>query len=329
MIPEAKKAAVEQALQLTFGVSELDDICALNAGLSSALIFRIVVAGKPYLLRIITRDDAMSDPTHWYNCMEAAAEAGLAPHVWYAGITDRICITDFIEAKPLPITDAVAMLPAILKRLHALPPFPFRVNYLEAVDGFIQRFRAANILPESMTGELFAQYERIRKVYPNNFADLMASHNDLKPENILFDGERVWLVDWEAAFLNDRYADLAVVANFVITNEDEETAYLEKYFGAEVSEYQLARFFLMRQVFHLSYFTFFMLLVSGAGVAIDINSPRSDFRTFHNDMWTGKIDLANVEARQQYAWVHMKQLQHNLQLPRFEEALKVVGEGGA
>jgi thiamine kinase-like enzyme len=40
----------------------------------------------------------------------------------------------------------------------------------------------------------------------------------LKPENILFDGHRVWLLDWKAALVNDRYFDLAIAANFVVTN---------------------------------------------------------------------------------------------------------------
>ena len=56
---------------------------------------------------------------------------------------------------------------------------------------------------------------------------MVSSHNDLfKPDNILFDGQRIWLVDWEAAFLNDPYADLAAVANQVVTNDEEEMAYL-------------------------------------------------------------------------------------------------------
>src|SRR5882757_5765079 len=168
MIPEAKKDVVKNALQLTFGVSEFEDIRLLTIGLSSALIFRIVVLGKPYLLRIITRDDAVSNPAHWYDCMNMAAEAGLAPHVWYTSIDDRISITDFIEVKPFPITEALVKVPDVLKRLHALPLFPYRVNYLEAVDGFIQRFQAAKILPESMTSELFNQYERLKNVYPRN-----------------------------------------------------------------------------------------------------------------------------------------------------------------
>jgi thiamine kinase-like enzyme len=58
-------------------------------------------------------------------------------------------------------------------------------------------------------------------------------------------------VDWEAAFLNDRYSDLAVMANFVVTNDAEEELYLQTYFGEEAGEYRLARFYLMRQVVHM------------------------------------------------------------------------------
>ncbi len=324
MIPEAKKTAVIHALQLTFGVSEFEDISVLTAGLSSALIFKIEVLGKPYLLRIITRTDAMSDPTHWYGCMKAAAEAGLAPHVWYTSIDDRISITDFVETKAFHVNEAKVKLPDLLKRLHSLPPFPYRVNYLEAVDGFIQKFQVAKILPESMTLELFRLYAKITSAYPRNSSDLVSSHNDLKPENILFDGNQVWLVDWEAAFLNDRYMDLAIVANFVVLSDDEEKDYLKTYFGEDVNEYNHARFFLMRQVLHMSYFTFFMLLVSAAGCLIDLNSTKPDFREFHDRMWAGKINLANNDARQQYAWVHMEQLLSNLRLKRFDDSLHIV-----
>jgi hypothetical protein len=82
------------------------------------------------------------------------------------------------------------------------------VNYLDAVDGFIRKFQAAKILPLSETEELFRQYARVASVYPRHDSDMVSSHNDLKPENILFDSNHIWLVDWEAAFLNDRYVDL-------------------------------------------------------------------------------------------------------------------------
>ena len=87
-----------------------------------------------------------------------------------------------------------------IRTLHSLPSFPGLINYLDTIDGFIRRFRSARVLPESATEDLFRLYGELAKVYPSHDPDLVASHNDLKPENILFDGDRVWLVDWEAAF---------------------------------------------------------------------------------------------------------------------------------
>src|ERR1700759_158920 len=99
MIPEAKKPAVERALRAAFGVTEFEDIRQLTEGLSSALIFRIAVKKRPYLLRVIMRTDAIADPTRQFACMKLGEEAGLAPKIWYTSVEDRISITDFVNGK--------------------------------------------------------------------------------------------------------------------------------------------------------------------------------------------------------------------------------------
>lgn len=324
MIPENKKNIVEHALQVTFGTTELEDIRELTAGLSTALVFRIVVGGKPYLLRIITRTDAMADPTLEYNCMKAAAEAGIAPKVWYANVEDRIAIIDFVDAKPFPMEEAKTKLPALLSRLHALPPFPFRINYLDKIGEFIEKFRADKLMPDDITAKLFDFYTRVKDSYPRNAEDMVGCHNDLKPENTLFDGERLWLVDWEAAFLNDRYLDLSIMANFLVKNEGDEKIYLEAYFGQKATEYQHARFFLMRQILHLFYFVVFTIVGKTSDKSIDPDMPVPAFREFHDLIWTGKLSLADMGNRLQYAQVHRKQLQHNLGLKRLDESLQIV-----
>ena len=153
MIPQENSAAVTRGLNETFGVTEFEDIRDLTERPGSNRAFRITLRGSRYLLRINTRP---GDMTRHFTCMRAAADAGLAPRVRYANSEDRISITDFVEAVPLPATDALVRIPAVLRTLHALPPFPgspfnttctFLLNKGPALDGFLQNFRASSILP--------------------------------------------------------------------------------------------------------------------------------------------------------------------------------------
>ena len=153
---------------------------------------------------------------------------------------------------------------------------------------------------------------------------MVSSHNDLfKPDNILYDGQRVLLVDWEAAFLNDRYADLAVVANHVVANDSEELVYLREYFGAAPDPYQRARFHLMRQIAHLFY-TMGFLSLGSLGKPVDWSGTVPEFADYHRRMWAGEVDLAASEVKIVYGKVHWKRLLQNVRQSRYNEALKIV-----
>jgi fructose-specific component phosphotransferase system IIB-like protein len=328
MIPEAKQPAVTHALQAAFGVNEYEDIRLLSGGLSSALACKMVVKGKPYLLKIL-RKEMIGDPRHEFDCMQAGAEAGIAPHIWYANVEDRLLITDFVEAQPFP-EDMLPLIVPTLRTLHALPRFPSPMvgNYLDAANGFARRFQAAKLLPDSATEEVFRRYAGLIKVYPRNDSDLVSSHNDLKPQNMRFDGKRLWLVDWEAAFLNDRYVDLAVVANFFVKDEAQEDEYLAAYFGEPAGEYRRARFYLMRQVLSMFYATLLLMEASRAGLSIDADMQVPDFREYHQDLISGKIDMLTAEAKWQYGMLHLREALRNMRTARFEEALATVdGQG--
>jgi len=325
MIPEDKLIEVKRVLYSTFGVTTYDNIKELTTGLSNALVLRIEVQGKPYLLKF-ARTDALSDPTlYYYSCMRAGVEAGIAPKIWYAGVEDGIYIADFVDLKPFPLVEAKNKLPEVLYKLHSLPLFTKTIHSFDTFNRFAKRFREMNILPENMTEDIFKSLERITNVYPRNMEDLVPCHNDLKPENILYDGKRAWLSDWEAAFNNDRYSDLSIIANFVVTNERDESDFLNKYFGRNATIYEHARFYLMSQIMHMSYISVFMLTVAATGKRIDINTIKKyDFRDFHNRMWKGEIDLAFNESRLEYALVHLEQLRQTLRTKRFEDSMRIV-----
>lgn len=317
--------AVLRGLHEAFGASGFEDIRRMTKGLSSDLVFRVVVQERPYLLRIMMRMDARRDPARIFACMKAAASAGLAPAVRYANTQDGIAILDFVEEAPLPRTEALVQIPRALRRLHALPRFPQEFNYVTAHKLFIWRFREAGLAGKDEVEEAFTRYERLCAVYPRIEADMVSCHMDLKPENILFDGRQVCLVDWEAGFVNDRYFDLGVAANFVVNDDAEEASYLEHYFGQAPDEYQRARFYLMRQVLHMFYAAVFMLLGSG-GKPVSLSEEEPSFAEFHRRIWLGEIDLANPGSQIIYGTVHWRRLLQGIRGLRFDEAARIVSD---
>ena len=324
MIPESKQTAVSRALDEAFGVREIDDIRLLTGGLSTAQVFRIVVRNKRYLLRLTMPGAPAGDPAGQLASLQTAAEAGIAPHMWYVNAEDGILIADFVEARPYP-ADMDLLVAQTLARVHSLRGFqkPRVGSYFDAMDRLVSAFRAANLLPPDQIDELFRRYADLMKVYPRNDAELVASHNDVKPQNMVFDGERLWLVDWEAAFLNDRYVDLSISANFFV-RDDREAAYLAAYFGTPATPYQHARFYLMRQALHVFYGAFLLVTAARAGTPIDSMAPAPHFRDFHERLISGEVDLTTPEAKVQYALVHLDAAQRQIRTPRFDEALALV-----
>jgi hypothetical protein len=330
MIPPDKIEAVTRGLREAFGVTQLEDISPVSGGHTPSLVFRIVVAGSPYLMKIITRKE---DPTRHYTSMRSAADAGIAPQVWYTSAPDHISITDFVDNTPLSRSEALIRLPAVLRALHALPPFDkapfnttctFLLNRGPFLDGFLKNFQSARIVPDAVWERLFTLYEQLSAACQSDDADMVASHNDLfKPDNILFDGRRISLVDWEAAFLNDRYADLAVLANQLVTNDDEEQAYLEDYFGAPPDRYQQAKFHLMQQLAHLFY-TLAFLHHGATGKPADWSAPVPELIDYQRRLWAQEFDLLDKDVKIVYARVQWERLLRNVAQPRYEESLRIV-----
>jgi len=69
MIPPEKSTAVTRGLREAFGVTEFEDIGMLTKGRTSSLVFRIVVRGSPFLLKIIVRPYPVNILTRLFTCM--------------------------------------------------------------------------------------------------------------------------------------------------------------------------------------------------------------------------------------------------------------------
>ena len=99
IIPSALEGPVNQALQVVFGTTQLDSLTPIHEGLSSAIVCRVVVGGRPALLRLERATAPLLSPAQQYAAMITASEAGLAPTVRYTDPQNGVGIMDFIEAR--------------------------------------------------------------------------------------------------------------------------------------------------------------------------------------------------------------------------------------
>jgi aminoglycoside phosphotransferase (APT) family kinase protein len=252
IIPESKRAAAIRAIEAAFGRSAPDAIMAVGGGLSAAGAYRMVADGRAFLLRLDGPSDALRDPARWQACMRIAAEAGVAPAVTYADAVDGVIIVDFIAAQP-PTSARdrrrrLAAMATSLRTLHATERFPPLVDHFDGVQALLELFQERRLFAPLATAELIDRFGALARTYRRDPADLVSSHNDLNPGNIIYAQERVWFVDWEAAFLADRFVDLSSLANWFCRDEAEETQLLSAYFGGEPSARSRARLTLMRAV---------------------------------------------------------------------------------
>ncbi len=161
--------------------------------------------------------------------------------------------------------------------------------------------------------KLLTLHAKLTAAFSLHEADMVSSHNDLfKPDNILYDAnQHAWLVDWEAAFLNNRYIDLAVIANLLVTNDADELTFLQHYFGQAPTESQRARFRLMRQITHMFYALGYFFMVSRTGEPIDLTAPLPNFTDFHRRLWSGEVTLSDQPTKTLFARLHLQQLNGN------------------
>ncbi|MFI4966119.1 MAG: phosphotransferase [Caulobacterales bacterium] len=306
--PEARRAAVERALMAAFGTAELDGAQPVCGGLSGAGLWRIRVGGIAYVLKVEAARDATRDPAHAYGCLRIAAAACLAPRVRYADPVDGVVILDFVPPHSLALDypgDGKALVTELARAvrvLHETPAFPSLVDGLAAMNGLIAQHRAMDILDGAATAELFARYDEVRAGYRTRPQDLVSSHNDLNPGNVLYDGARLWLVDWDAAFLADRYIDLATVANWFTHDAAGEAVLLATYFGQAPASKQRARFDLMRLMNHVFTGAIFLngAMAERPGRLKDRTLAGPDLAALHAGLRTGDLDLMAWENRVAY-----------------------------
>lgn len=238
---------------------------------------------------------------------------------------------DFVPGRPLsdypggPPTLAQD-LGALASRLQATPAFPTVDNYLTVIGLLLDRLAESGLYVPGLLDGHRDGFERIREVYQWDESALVSSHNDPHPGNILFDGERLWLIDWETAYRNDPLVDVAILTMYFAATPDLEERLLLSWLGHAPDRLLRARLILMRQLVRLFYGCASSLYAAFPPHTL---TPDTDFSALTPAEFSAAINSGRLVAGAPLAQriggkVALATFLAGVARPEFEEALAVV-----
>jgi len=331
-IPAERRDAARSAVTAALGSIRVAALRPVSGG-ASALTYRIETDVRPYLLRMETRYSARRNSDH-YACMRIAADAAIAPQLHHVDAEQGVSVMDFLTQRPLD--EYPGGPPALcrdvsrlLRRLQESPAFPApRASYSDLVGRLLSFVEASPVFANGLLGPHRAGFMRIREAYPWDAATLVSSHNDPNPRNILFDGERLWLIDWEASSCNDPLTDVAIVSLELAATPELREVLLRSWLGREPDRATRARFLLMRQLARL----YFACVIFAQFAERHRAEPDTDLKAlsaleFVTAIEQGRLRIGSSELLYTWGKMFLAGFLDGLTEAGFEEALVVARQG--
>ncbi|NLS71007.1 hypothetical protein E3H11_19175 [Bradyrhizobium brasilense] len=256
-LPPAQRDAAHAALRQVIGTAAIEAVTSVSGGATSAQLFRIDAGGENYLLRIEGMPSPLRNPFQ-YVSLRIAAEAGIAPRLHYVDEASRVAVMDFVQRQPLGrypggLPALAKALGELLARLQATPTFPAFVRYPDIVARLWAHVGRTGLFAPGVLERCNAHLARIRAAYAWDEVNSVSSHNDSLPANILFDGNRLWMIDWESAYRTDPLVDLAIVGDSLARTPELESILHRAWLGRPLDEPLRARLAHVRALTRLYY----------------------------------------------------------------------------
>jgi thiamine kinase-like enzyme len=210
-----------------------------------------------------------------------AARAGVSPQVLHFDDATGVMVTGFIDG-------AVTMTPEgfrtrkgspgragkAFRKLHdSGAVFPFRFELFSMIDDYLRILATKDVALPDGYHDVVKEAEGIRKALGANPLPLVACHCDPLCENFLDTGDRMWIVDWEYAGMNDPMwdlGDLSVEGGF---DEAQDEEMLRAYFGAEASPRDRGRMVIYKAMCDLLWTLWGLIQLAN-------DNPADDFRSY-------------------------------------------------
>lgn len=277
-------------------------IAPIGAGQSGALVFRVDAGGATYVLKVARADEPTEAWRARLAIQRAAVAAGVAPAIVHVDDDRRAVTSAFVEDRALPALfgdpatrgRAVALLGTTLRRVHDLPLATTapRQDPREMLRS-LERALAGVPMPAFVAPRVAAMLAEAPP--PAERADVL-SHNDVNPSNLAFDGDRLFLLDWDIAGINEPFYDLAAIAMFLRMDEAACLDLLAAHDGARPAAVP-ARFAYDRRLVGVLCGAAFLRLACKTGHPGDATTTGLRLAAFYPQLRAGAVGLGTPEGR--------------------------------
>jgi thiamine kinase-like enzyme len=207
-----------------------------------------------------------------------AADLGISPAV--LGLLEGVgtLVTELVKGhhlEPTPFAERLEDVVGLIRTFHRSGPLAGAFPIHRIVEWHARDASAHGVMAPPAYERLHQQSRRIEAAFARSPMPLVPCHNDLLPGNVLFGDDRVWLLDFEYAGMNDVFFDLSNLSVNSELSEDSDERLLTLYFG-QISNSSWARLQLMKM---MSEFREGMWAV----VQQAISSLDTDFVTYANE----------------------------------------------
>lgn len=290
-------------------------ITKIAAGLSGAGVYRVDANGELFVLKIATASEPFADWRRRLGIQQLAADAALAPRIVHVDASRRAVVSTFVVDRGFPLfyrdpathDAAFAQLARLIRRVHELPPPPdvapsdarTRVASLwVGLRNFPMPAFVADAIGHALAGE------------PPPGREFVLSHNDVNPSNLVYDGEKIMLVDWDAAGVNDPFFDLAAASIFLRMDAATSARLLAAYDDAPVGDLP-SRFVYNRRIIGALFGALAMTFAQKSGhpgrtEPASLDDVRS-LADFYQRLRSGAVSLATADGGWEFTLALLKE----------------------
>lgn len=268
LISPERLDAAQQAIHAVCHTRQPKEFSLLAGGYSSSQTYKAIANDKAYVLRVMGLDQALADREKQIQCLSLASEAGIAPRCYYADANAGMVVMEYIQPTPCDIAEPwFDKIAHTLRILHSIKAFPAHDlhSVFSYMAGFIENLKAFPL--SKLLTDYFEKIAQIRADLSNSLLHV-SCHNDLNGNNIMFNGQKIYLVDWEAAGLDDPFIDIATICNQFAHQPSQLGYFLQHYFDGTPNAEQREKLHLMRQISYCYYAMHFLHFAASSGLPL-------------------------------------------------------------